>query len=105
MNGRTQVGLILLLAMLHGGASAQSCVSDRECQDGSWCNGVERCEGGYGKGMCMPAREPSCPAKKACDEVKQQCLSLKQVDKKLTPCPEGEKHRDKDGKCVAEPRK
>jgi hypothetical protein len=106
MDARILAGLsLLLLAALPMAARAQSCVSDRECQDGSWCNGVERCEGPYKNGMCVPAREPMCSAKKACDEVKQQCLSLREVDKRLTPCPEGEKYSDKERKCVAEPRR
>ncbi|KGQ20776.1 hypothetical protein LF41_1316 [Lysobacter dokdonensis DS-58] len=104
MNARSQAWLSLLfLLALHGGAYAQSCVSDRECQDGSWCNGVERCEGRYGNAMCMPAREQMCPAKKVCDEVRQTCLSMRKVEEKLADCPEGQVFSDKESKCVAKP--
>jgi hypothetical protein len=102
MNARMLAGIALLLfASLPMGARAQSCVSDRECQDGSWCNGTERCEGKYGSAMCMPAPEPACSAKKACDEVKQRCVSMREVEKKLMVCPEGQTYSDKEQKCVA----
>ena len=106
MDARSLVGLsVLLLAALHGSAYSQSCISDRECQDGSWCNGTERCEGPVGSAMCMPAREQMCPAKKVCDEVKQRCLSLRTVEKKLADCAEGEVYSDAERKCVPKPGK
>ena len=104
MNARSLACLILFFA-LHGTAHAQSCKRDRDCQDGSWCNGVERCEGGYPNGMCMAAREPMCSDKKVCDEVGQRCLSVRKVEEKLTPCPEGQQYSAKAQKCVDVPRK
>ena len=106
MNTRTLACLTLFaLAALPVAARAQSCINDRECQDGSWCNGTERCEGPVGSAMCMPAREQMCPAKKVCDEVKQRCLSLRTVEKKLADCAEGEVYSDAERKCVPKPGK
>ena len=95
--------LALLLSLsLMGNAHAQSCFNDQECQDGSWCNGVERCEGNPGKGTCMPAPKPMCLGKKVCDEGAQRCLAPKQVDE-LLGCPKGQIYSDAEKKCVAKP--
>ena len=95
--------LALLLALsLPGNAHAQSCFNDQECQDGSWCNGVERCEGNPGKGTCMPAPRPMCLGKKVCDEGTKQCLAPKQVDE-LLGCPKGQRYSSAEKKCVATP--
>ena len=94
---------VALAALLSGGAHAQSatCVSDHDCQDGSWCNGTERCEGHATKGMCMPAQRPMCSDKKICDEDGQRCLSPEKADKLLTSCAEGEIYSGAEKKCVA----
>ncbi len=42
------------------------CSFDRDCDDGLWCTGRERCAGG----RCVPGR-PICP--EACDEVRDGC--------------------------------
>src|SRR5687768_6835490 len=60
---------LLFAALLFGTAHAQTCVSDEACQDGSWCNGLERCMGN-------PPR-PMCSDKKVCDEVGKRCLTSK----------------------------
>ena len=84
-------------------AQAQSCASDEACQDGSWCNGIERCEGNPTRGMCMPAPEPMCPSKKVCDEVGKRCLSQDAAQRKLTVCAKGETYSEKEKQCVATP--
>ena len=94
---------LLACALLSGTVHAQSCASDAECQDGSWCNGTERCEGNPGYGMCMPAARPMCSAKKVCDENGKRCLARKKVDKLLTPCADGETYSDADKTCVPKP--
>ena len=94
---------ILLAAACLGSAHAQStCVSDHDCQDGSWCNGVERCQGNPGYAMCMPAPRPMCLGKKVCDEGSQRCLAPKQVDQ-LLGCPKGQTYSATEKKCVAKP--
>ena len=85
-----------------GYAQAQSCISDEQCQDGSWCNGLERCEGGVGNAMCMPAQRPMCPMKKACDEATRKCIRL-DAARKDHKCPEGQAYSVSDQKCVATP--
>jgi hypothetical protein len=99
MDIRTPAAL-LFAVLLSGAAHAQSCASDLECQDGSWCNGTERCEGNPGYGMCMPAARPMCSSRKVCDENGKRCLARKKVDKLLTPCAAGEVYSDTDKKCV-----
>jgi hypothetical protein len=96
---------ILLAAACLGSAHAQStCVSDHDCQDGSWCNGVERCVGNPGRNMCMPAARPMCSAKKRCEETAHKCISPDK-DKELHLCPKGEAYSTADEKCVATPQK
>ena len=95
---------VALAALLSGGAHAQSatCVSDHDCQDGSWCNGVERCEGNPGRAMCVPAPRGMCSAKKWCDETAKKCVDLSKENKTPT-CPEGQAYSVADQKCVATP--
>lgn len=101
MRIRSLVCLLAFAAALTiGTANAQSCISDEECQDGSWCNGLERCEGGIGNAMCMPAQRPMCPMKKACDEATKKCLRVDKA-RKDPQCPEGQAYSVSDGKCVA----
>ena len=103
MDRRPIASLALILALsLAGAAHAQSCFNDQECQDGSWCNGVERCEGNPGNGTCMPAPRPMCLGKKVCDEGTKQCLAPKQVDE-LLGCPKGQTYSAAAKKCVATP--
>ena len=73
MNLQLPAAALLFLALLAGPAQAQTCNSDEDCQDGSWCNGTERCEGHPTKGMCMPAQRPMCSDKKICDEDGKRC--------------------------------
>ncbi|MDQ3031453.1 MAG: hypothetical protein M3Y87_03480 [Myxococcota bacterium] len=40
-----------------------------DCDDGSFCNGLDRCEGG----SCVPAGDP-CVAPTVCDEASDRCL-------------------------------
>lgn len=94
---------LIFTALLFGPAHAQSCTSDEGCQDGSWCNGEERCEGNPGRGMCMPAPRPMCSAKKVCDEAGKRCLTPEKVEKLLTPCAEGEMYSATENKCVPKP--
>ena len=94
---------IVAAAILCGSAHAQSCVSDEDCQDGVWCNGIERCEGNPTRSMCMPAPRPMCSAKKMCDEAAKKCIALDAV-RKVPVCAEGEAWSAADNKCVATPR-
>ena len=92
---------ILALAFLcAGSAYAQSCVSDEDCQDGSWCNGIERWEGNVGSQMCMPAPRPMCSAKKACDEAAKACRSL-DPSRLQRQCAKDETWSAGDRKCIA----
>jgi hypothetical protein len=95
--------LFTALLMPFGTSRAQSCVSDNECQDGSWCNGTERCEGNPGYAQCMPAKRPMCPSKKICDDIGQRCLTPAKAEKLLTPCPEGQTYSATENQCVAKP--
>ena len=90
----------LISALAFGDIQAQSCISDEECQDGSWCNGLERCEGGIGNAKCMPAQRPMCPMKKACDEATKKCIRLDKA-RQDPKCPEGQAYSVSDQKCVA----
>ena len=103
MDLRLPAALLFAALLPFGTAHAQSCASDEACQDGSWCNGTERCEGNPGKKMCMPAARSMCPAKKVCDDAGKRCLAPAKVEKLLTPCPEGEMYSATDNKCVAKP--
>ncbi|MCB9599482.1 MAG: hypothetical protein H6720_03845 [Sandaracinus sp.] len=50
------------------------CTLDVECDDGSFCNGAERCvEGATGTRTCVPS-EPPCTAA-LCDETADRCTS------------------------------
>jgi hypothetical protein len=92
-----------LFAVPAGNASAQSCVTDEDCSDGVWCNGIERCERNPGMGQCMPAPRPMCSVKKVCDEAGKRCLKQEKVEQLLTPCPVGETFSATENKCVAKP--
>jgi hypothetical protein len=51
------------------------CLRDTDCDDGSFCNGAERCEGEFG---CSPGAPPSCDDRvectvDACDPVNDGC--------------------------------
>jgi hypothetical protein len=101
MRFRSKICVLAVGAALSvGTAHAQSCFTDEQCQDGVWCNGFERCEGGPGKAMCMPAPRPQCPMKKACDEATKKCLRLDEA-RKDPKCPEGQAYSVSDQKCVA----
>jgi hypothetical protein len=94
---------ILFAATFAGNVHAQSCVSDEDCQDGSWCNGIERCEGNPGHQLCMPSPRPMCSKKQACDETAKQCKSIKKAQLRAD-CPKGEAWSVADGKCIVAPR-
>ncbi|MCA9614926.1 MAG: hypothetical protein KC586_19350, partial [Myxococcales bacterium] len=72
------VALALLLACgddsdgMAGDASGE-CTRDAECDDGLFCNGTERCEGGDAStsARCV-AGEPPCTGR--CDESRERCL-------------------------------
>jgi cysteine-rich repeat protein len=60
-----------------GGADAASgeCQGELECDDGFFCNGIERCE----RGTCLPAARPPCAddvecTANLCDEDADTCL-------------------------------
>jgi len=94
----------LLATSFFGHAHAQSCITDHDCQDGIWCNGVERCVGNPGRNQCQPAARPMCSAKKRCDESAQRCVSQAQAQKqKEHVCPQGEAYSVVEDKCVATP--
>ena len=100
MQVRSLIGVLTVaVAISFGAAHAQSCISDEECQDGSWCNGLERCEGGIGNAKCMPAQRPMCPMKKACDEATKKCIRLDKA-RQDPKCPEGQAYSVSDQKCV-----
>lgn len=103
MHARFVPCLAIVAAMACAGARAQSCVSDEDCQDGVWCNGIERCEGNPTRAMCMPAPRPMCSAKKACDESAKRCVAPDAL-RKVPVCPEGEAYSVADRKCVTSPR-
>ena len=42
---RLPIRIILLLVLLTSFTLANACRRDSDCDDGNWCNGVERCEG------------------------------------------------------------
>jgi hypothetical protein len=104
MHARTIACLAFLVAATFlGSVHAQtSCITDHDCQDGSWCNGVERCVGNPGKPMCQPAPRPMCSAKKRCDETAMKCLSPR-TEAKTHDCPKGQAYSVVDDKCVAAP--
>ena len=100
MNARIAFLFVLLAATFPGQAPAQTCVSDHDCQDGIWCNGVERCVGNPGRNTCMPAARPMCSAKKRCDESAQKCRT---PGKETHDCPAGQSYSLMEDKCVASP--
>ena len=99
---RLGAAFLLLAGLCTGNAYAQSCVSDEDCQDGSWCNGIERCEGNPGQQLCMPAPRPMCSAKKECDEAAKACRAL-DASRLQHTCAKDETWSARDGKCVAKP--
>ena len=50
------------------------CVSDRDCDDGLFCNGAERCETVEGQPRCQ-ASEPPCLGGQTCSEAEAMCLT------------------------------
>lgn len=62
-----------------GAAEAgKPCFSNSECDDGKWCNGVERCS----LGACAPSLEGPCDSHSscvidACDELTKTCMHTK----------------------------
>ncbi len=64
-------------------SGVRACVSDTDCDDGLFCNGVERCHEGY----CGLREAPIvCPAPSAvcrtavCDEATKGCLTVSSMD-------------------------
>jgi hypothetical protein len=55
-----------------GDASGCLCTSDRDCDDGVYCDGEERC-GGCALG-CMPGTPVACAPGGACDERSRTCV-------------------------------
>jgi alpha-tubulin suppressor-like RCC1 family protein len=59
-------------------AGPARCRSDAQCDDGTFCNGAERCRPGavgaddFG---CAPPDGPACPADTTCDEAIDGCVS------------------------------
>lgn len=60
------------------------CVNDSDCNDGVWCNGVERCHAG----QCQAGIRP-CKTGTQCDETTDSCS---------VPCED----KDKDGVCAVD---
>ncbi|UJR78487.1 putative metal-binding motif-containing protein [Sandaracinus amylolyticus] len=63
---------------IDGGTDAfRACTSDDECDDGTFCNGAERCdpdrEGADARG-CVTGRAP-CSALQVCDEDRESCAT------------------------------
>jgi putative metal-binding protein len=59
------------------------CVADRECSDGLWCNGFERCQPDSALADsrgCVPALAPACSARLACDEDQDRCVNSCNTD-------------------------
>ncbi|MDH5490647.1 MAG: MopE-related protein [Myxococcales bacterium] len=60
------------------GDAAQGCSTEADCDDGIFCNGVERCEpGGAGSDAlgCAPSIEDACMPEQICDEGAAACLT------------------------------
>lgn len=54
----------------------QRCSSDADCNDGVFCNGVERCSPGdpaTNERGCVHARTGPCPPPERCDEAADRC--------------------------------
>jgi hypothetical protein len=47
----------------------EACTVDQECQDDSFCNGQEQCDG-----TCIRAPLPGCMAGEQCDEANDRCI-------------------------------
>ncbi len=62
-----------------GGSDACTpCVSNFDCQDSSWCNGVERCFAG----CCRPAADTPCNSHSAC--IQDMCEESTQTCSQIT---------------------
>lgn len=57
-----------------GRDGASECSADSTCDDGQFCNGLERCSGG----ACV-AGAPAC-GEMACDEALDECVSCDEPD-------------------------
>ena len=64
-------------------AGRTPCTSDDACDDGRFCNGIERCMPGSGADArgCRPDTVPACAAPEECDEAENRCT---------TPCPDAD---------------
>jgi hypothetical protein len=58
------------ITLMDGGPT--SCTTDPQCDDGTYCNGAERCQVGVG---CMPASAPACPNGQRCSEIGRLCYT------------------------------
>lgn len=74
-----------------GDETPTTCSSDGACDDGEFCNGVERCdpeaEGADGLG-CIAAVDAPCGENEVCDEDDDECV----VDDCLEPDRDGDSH-------------
>ncbi len=69
----------------------QPCASDRDCDDGVFCNGAEACDPGAASADargCVEAAAPPCLASQTCDEETDACLS----DCEAAPDADGDGH-------------
>jgi hypothetical protein len=66
-----------------GDAAVEACTADTQCDDGRFCNGIERCMPGPGADArgCRPDTMPACAAPDECDEAENRCT---------TPCPDAD---------------
>ncbi len=61
-----------------GNDAASLCTSDAQCDDGAFCNGVERCapsEAVADDDGCVRPNVSSCAVSETCDEVNDRCLA------------------------------
>jgi hypothetical protein len=75
------VGFMLCLALACGGRTETKtkCSSNKDCDDGLYCNGAETCN--TDTGLCEAGSKPNCNDKidctvDICDEVADKCLNL-----------------------------
>ena len=77
MVARFALALAVAVSALAGSASAAPCTTDRDCNDGNFCNGREGCAPGY-RGAdargCVRLMEPPCEAPDTCDEDQDRCI-------------------------------
>ncbi len=56
-----------------------ACATDRDCADGVFCNGTERCMPESPRAAadgCVPSETPPCPNGTACDDAADRCTTL-----------------------------